>query len=285
MSRRRAIGVAIVFLALVVIIALAATYCTPSLRLAITPAPQVQRSAPAAARATDEGRAYVYAGLPRSQEPVTILKDTGYILGYSESHKDPLWVAYRLFRVDNPVAPERPTRFTVDDRTEAKVRPQDYTRTGYDRGHMAPNYGIATRYGEQAQVETFLMSNIVPQKPALNRYVWKELEMKVAKDYANRLEEVWVICGPVFDGDIEKLASGVEIPDAFYKIIVDEENGHIRVLAFTMPQGVDSGDKDRLAKFLSSVDEIERQTGLDFLYELPDEIEDALEASVPQEIW
>ena len=68
--------------------------------------------------------------------------------------------------------------FEVDPEAADCPTPDDYTRTGYDRGHMAPNYLIATRYGKVAQRETFLMSNIVPQTPELNRGPWRILEEK-----------------------------------------------------------------------------------------------------------
>ena len=229
-------------------------------------------------------RAYVYAGPPRSTHSVDVLKNRAYVVGYSERRRNPLWVAYRAFRTNATTIGSRPSRFSADRRTQANVRHDDYTRSGYDRGHMAPNYAIATRYGRGAQLETFLMSNICPQKPTLNRYVWKKLEMLVAKDYANRFEEVWIICGPIFDEHIEKLTSGVEIPDAFYKIIVDEKDGKVRALAFIMPQDVGSGEKV-LSKCLTSVNDVERQTKLDFLHELPDQVENEVEAHVPRALW
>ena len=52
--------------------------------------------------------------------------------------------------------------------------------SGYDRGHMAPNYAIDTVFGERAHKQTFLMSNIVPQRPELNQGPWKEIEQVVA---------------------------------------------------------------------------------------------------------
>ena len=234
---------------------------------------------------TASDRAFTYAGLPRSSLPLKILKNRGFIAGYSEARHNPLWVAYRVFKAESPTTHKRPSRFKGDDRTDVKVTHDDYTRSDYDRGHMAPNYAIATRYGRDAQLETFLMSNICPQKAALNQHVWKELEMLVAKEYANRLEEVWIVCGPIFDEQIEKLASGVEIPDAFYKIIVDEKDGKVRALAFVMPQEASSIEKDELATFLTSVDEIERRTKLDFLHELPDGTESALEAVAADVLW
>jgi endonuclease G len=192
-------------------------------------------------------------------------------------------LTYRVFHVDNLDSPERPSRFMVDDRTAARVSHNDYSGSGYDRGHMAPNYAIATRHGADGQLETFLMSNIISQKGNLNRRIWKDLELLVAKDYGQNLGEVWVTTGPIFDENFEKLESGVEIPDACYKIIVDEDGDTVRVIAFIMGQDV-SGNEP-LSRFLVSVDEIENATGLDFLSKLPDDIEDRLEREKAARLW
>lgn len=46
--------------------------------------------------------------------------------------------------------------------------------------------------------------------------------------------------GPIFDGTVETLASSVEIPDQSFKIIIDEENGQARALAFVMDEDTQS---------------------------------------------
>ena len=103
---------------------------------------------PSAARPHGAYQQYVYAGLPKATHELKLLQSRGHLVGYSEKHKDPVWVAYRLFKVESPPKLPRPTRFSVDNRTEAKVKSGDYTNTGFDRGHMAPNHGIATRHGK-----------------------------------------------------------------------------------------------------------------------------------------
>jgi endonuclease G len=230
---------------------------------------------------------YYYAGMPRTTaafpDQLTVLTNMGYVVGYSESKKDPVWVCYRLSHVGSLKAPPRPQQFTVDSRTVARVRPADYTGSGYDRGHLAPNYAIAICYGSAAQLETFLMSNILPQKPNLNRRIWERLEQVEIKEYAQRFKAVWVIVGPVFDAQPPRLRSGVAVPKACYKIIVQEENGQPRVLAFVMPQDVTGSEQ--LGLFLTTVRAIEDETGLDFLNELPRELQDKVESERASQIW
>jgi endonuclease G len=228
-----------------------------------------------------------YAGYPSQGfklfDRVELLENRGYTVGYGESRKDPLWAAYRLFDVPRLEAGSRPSRFKVDARTKAQVSHDDYVNSGYDRGHMAPNYGIATRYGREAQLETFLMSNVIPQTPSVNRNIWKDLEHRVAVQYGRYFAEVWVVTGPIFDGDSPQLASGVSIPSAYYKIIADENDGQLRTLAFVVE--AKCPPYTRIKTRLTSIDEIERRTGLDFLPALPDDQEQALESVAATRLW
>jgi endonuclease G len=230
---------------------------------------------------------YYYAGMPRttaaSPDQITVLTNTGYVVGYSEAKKDPVWVCYRLSQIGSLKAPPRPQQFTVDARTGARVSSADYTGSGYDRGHMAPNYAIAVCYGSAAQLETFRMSNIIPQKPNLNRRVWERLEQEEVKTYAQRFKAVWVINGPIFDATPPRLRSGVAVPKACFKIIIQEENGQPRMLAFVMPQ--DATGSEQLGLFLTTVRAIEQETGLDFLNEMPQELQDRVESERAPQLW
>lgn len=230
----------------------------------------------------------VYGGFPKQEGfkligRTTQLDNRGYVVGYSESKKNPLWSSYRVFDVPVLKSGKRPSGFKVDSRTKAEVRHGDYTHSGYDRGHMAPNYAIATRYGAEAQRETFKMSNIIPQTPMINRGMWKDLEMTVAKRYGLYFSEVWVITGPVFEGSIEKLDSGVPIPSHYYKIMADENGGELRVLAFLIES--DCPPYTRLKKRLVSVDEIEALTGLNFFPELPESVQLQIETEPAGRLW
>jgi endonuclease G, mitochondrial len=232
-------------------------------------------------------RTHVYGGSPVARGfayPVRVLTNQGYVAGYCDALENPAWVAYRMNDVGKlPEAGARPDAFETDFRTAARVTSAAYSNSGYDRGHLAPNYAIATRYGEAAQRETFLMSNIVPQRHALNAGVWKQMEMKIATSYPGRFGEVWVLAGPVFGARPAKLPNGTAVPEAFFMMVIDESDGRVRVQALMFPQETPAGAE--LGRFVVSVDEVERRTGFDFLHELPDGAEDALEAKRVEGVW
>ena len=235
-------------------------------------------------------KSIVYGGAPRATSGaaaasnVRVLTNRGYVVGYSETLASPLWAAYRmrdLARIPAPAA--RPEKFAVDRRTVARVAPDVYSGSGYDRGHLAPNYGIATHYGAVAQRETFLMSNITPQRHALNAGLWKELETKIATSYPARYGEVWVFVGPVFGANPKKLRGGVTVPEAFFMIIVDENEGKLRTLAVVVPQ--DAADTADPSRYLTTIEDIQQRTGLDFLSELDDVAERQVEQQRAGRVW
>jgi len=134
------------------------------------------------------------------------------------------------------------------------------------------------------------MTNVIPQTPALNQGLWRDLEGRIAGGggIAEKCKEVWVTVGPVFDKEVQTLKAGVEIPDACYMIVVDvdEANHEIRLLAIEVPNLADHRalGKDP-AKYLTSGDRIEQETGLDFLGDLEDALEERLEAQRAAVLW
>lgn len=229
----------------------------------------------------------LYAGLPQPDgfaHAVRRLANRGYTVGYSEVLENPVWVAYRVKDRDGAAVPSgRPDGFAVDLRTAARVTPEAYSGSGYDRGHLAPSLAIALHHGEAAQRETFLMSNIVPQRHALNAGPWKELERRIATSYPGRFGEIWVLVGPIFGASPERLPTGTVVPESFFMILLDESDGRLRALGVILPQVADATHD--LDQHLASIDEIERRTGFDFLPELDDATEAALEAKIPARVW
>ena len=215
------------------------------------------------------------------------LRNDAFMLGYSDLRGNPLWVTYKITPVKaNARRHSRPQRFSKDWRAINAVSHDDYLHSGYDRGHMAPNYAISRLYGKQAQLDTFLMSNITPQKPKLNQQLWQRLEEVEVKYFTALGKDIWVYTGPIFKGDTRRLKNSwrVEIPHAFYKIYaLIKNNGTVKMLAFIMPQNVKGNEP--LSHFLSTVDEVEQQTGLDFFADLEDTLENKLESNIHPKDW
>ncbi|MDX1348086.1 MAG: DNA/RNA non-specific endonuclease [Thiomicrorhabdus chilensis] len=232
-----------------------------------------------------------YMGLPQAVSAPAAnswshtLRNQAFMLGYSEKLANPLWVTYQVTakRFDSG---KRPSRFSADWRSPSYVSHEDYTRSGFDRGHMAPNYVIASRYGRSAQLDTFLMTNITPQKPNLNQKSWQRLEEVIANDFSEWYGDFWVVTGPVFATEPKTLKnSRVAIPDAFYKILIKPGSAEqpAKALAFVFPQTAKPNAS--LMQFVTTIDEVERQTGLDFFHQLEDDFENRLESSLTPQAW
>lgn len=229
-----------------------------------------------------------FAGMPRrvsspAPDDIKIINRGSFVIGWSPSLKHPVWCAYR---VPGEVKHEDGTRpsFTIDRLVPSSPKPGDYTRSGYDRGHMAPNHAIVSRFGDDERRKTFMMTNISPQTPALNRGVWRDVEHRIADLWASKYGEIWVLVGCVPSAYGEKISgSDIDIPDQYYQIIFAQQGLFVRALAVLVPQRVPWDAWPQ--RYLVSIDEIEEISGLDFNPELPEFIQDPLEAELPSRLW
>lgn len=230
-----------------------------------------------------------FAGEPErmggpAPDDIEVVDRGEFKIGWSPSLRHPVWVAYHVTDDARYPVGERP-KFSRDSQVTNCPDPGDYKRCGYDRGHMAPNYAIVTRYGEWSQKRTFLMSNISPQTAELNRGAWRELEHRIADFWTKKYGEIWVVVGCISD-DANRMTigeTGIDIPQKFYMTIVAQEGYDVRALTVILPQDVPYGAYP--ARYLASVDELEAMTGLNFMPDLPDFIRSPLEAQLPTRLW
>ncbi len=143
-----------------------------------------------------------------------------------------------------------------------------------DRGHQAP---LASFSGTENWAMTNYLSNITPQKSALNQGPWKNLEA-AARDLAETGVAVYVMTGPLFERDIGRLPANdaVRLPSGYWKILAVKTGEKIEAAGFIMDQDLPRNAK--VCDQLKTIDEIEQRSGLDFYHELPDPEETALEA-------
>ena len=225
---------------------------------------------------------HCYAGLPVVEDVVT-LANTGYGVGYSNIRRNPLWVGYMLFRSGSERVPPPLFTYASDERTSAEVRHEDYQRSGYARVQLAPAEAIACCYGVTAGGETYTMSNVCPMRVATFEGTWNQLQHYITDSVVTRLGETWIMTGPIFPEEPDQIFSGIQIPCAFYTIIIDELEGITpRALGFIIQQD----DTRPISECLATVDSIEALTGIDFFSDMDGEgTEEALEAAQPAALW
>jgi len=224
-------------------------------------------------------------GDPADRLGLKHLVNRGYSVGFDDALPSPRWSSYRVFPYKD-VHLERPSSFKSDARTASRVTTSEYVRSGYDRGHLAPNYAISVCYGEESQKETFLLSNIVPQLHALNAGLWKDMEQRIMKRYVERYGTVWVQVGPVFTATPEKKVGRIPVPSSFWMVISEyEESAHgIRAIAYLVPHEEKWRDAE-LTRYVVSIRRIEELTGLDFFPKLPKATQDRLESTAAPRAW
>lgn len=152
----------------------------------------------------------------------TALCFEGYAVTYSGISRTPLWSAEHLTekRVDDAGRMKRKNAFHAEPQLPPADRSElaDYARSGFDRGHMAPNGDMPT---EKAQYESFSLANIIPQNPKNNQILWEGIEV-ATRDLARKDGEVYVVTGPIFEGEnLERLNGRVLVPTSVYKAIYD----------------------------------------------------------------
>lgn len=196
-----------------------------------------------------------------------------YIVDFDAVRQLPFWVAYELSPEETRGEARRNSSFKQDPRLKNGPVHANYTHSGFDRGHMKP--AADSKSSQKRMDASFLMSNVAPQTPALNRGSWKQLEASV-RTWAEAYGAIHVVCGPG-GGSLGKLSQGhVDIPDTFWKAILRTSPDTV-CAAYLIPnlkEGIGPFFAHRLA-----VDSLESIIGLDLFPDLPDDLEQRIESS------
>lgn len=216
-----------------------------------------------------------------------LIDHKAYRVSYNKDFKVPNWVFYELTREEIKGTLQRSNNFQADPAIKSGEASQleDYRRSGWDRGHMAPSMDM--NWDASVLDESFLLSNMCPQGHDFNSGIWLDLEHEV-RFWAKRDSAVCVVCGPVLPKSKNDRyrtigANKVLVPDYFYKVVLAPfaKNGP-RAIAFVMPNKQSS---NTLGSFAVTIDSVEALTGIDFFPILPDDIEDAVESSINLPDW
>ncbi len=212
-----------------------------------------------------------------------LLVNNYFALSYNRDKAIPNWSAWRLSKAElGDLARPNPDPFRPDPRLPnnwERVTPSDYTGSGFDRGHLCPS---ADRSGsEEGMSDTFLMTNMTPQTPDLNRGPWVKLEAYL-RTLVTRGNDVYIFAGVY--GEKGKLKKKVSVPTNDWKIAVSiprgapisEINPQTRVIAVDMPnvKAIKNADWQL---YRVTVRQIEQRTGYNFFSNLPQLLQDEIE--------
>lgn len=225
-----------------------------------------------------------------------LMEKPTYSLSYNRDKGTPNWVSWHLdsswygslarvdsFRPDPAVDP-----------SWYRVQAFDYSNSGFDRGHMTPNADRDNQNRVPINQETFLMSNMVPQSPDNNQGPWANLEAYL-RTLGDANNELYIVAGPVGmggsgsnGGTTNTVANGhVIVPAATWKValVIPKDTGDdvsrvtcsTRTIAVLMPniQGIRGNDWHM---YLTTVDNIEQQTGYNLFSNLPPAVQACIEA-------
>lgn len=235
----------------------------------------------AAGYAVPDASALEMAKVPEGT-PEEIVRYKGFTVSFNPKTHEPNWVGWELLASEVAGTHPRNQNFTPDNDVEGCAMPQDYRYSGFDRGHMAPAGDM--KWDAEAMNESFLMTNICPQAGDLNRGAWNKLEEK-CRQRARRDSAVVVVCGPIFDKSGASMligATGVAVPQGFFKVVLSPYTNPPRAIGFIMPNGPVPGGMQKCAV---SVDSVESVTGIDFFSALPDNVEKEVESQCDFHRW
>lgn len=215
-----------------------------------------------------------------------LIKYNYFSISFSPKYRNPEWAAYTMTAemVKVSVA-ERNSAFRPDKEVPNCPSTSEYTNSGYDRGHMVAAEDM--NFDETAMYESFFMTNVSPQDPALNRGVWKSLEDK-ARKWATANKKIHIVVGPILpkrsSSTLTYIGSNGDIlvPKKYFKIILDDSEPSRKAIAFMF----DNVEGTRsLKEYACTIDAVEAATGLDFFPNLSAADEKLFEAGFDPAAW
>lgn len=210
-----------------------------------------------------------------------VITHVGYTASYNSDFLIPNWVAWELTKEEAHGTIGRSQQFVPDPMVKGKsASTYDYSRSGYDRGHMAPAADM--KWSQQAMDESFYLSNICPQDHEINAGQWEQLESR-CRGWAKFHGKVWICCGPIVSKHPRTIGeNNVVVPSGFFKVVCTERRGQYQAIGFIFPNGPCQGS---IWDYAMSVDEVEDLVGHDFFHNLPNDIENAIERSWNEKFW
>jgi endonuclease G len=233
--------------------------------------------------------------LPTLRNNESLIEHEVMFLVYSEEHEQAKWVLHKIstnilngkvsrtndYRKDPLIKTESSEEKDFFLKRKKSSSGYAYEGFGYDRGHLAPSADF--KWSQEALSESYFYSNTSPQRASFNRGKWADLEGMIRGYVFENKKDLYVYTGPVLKPGLKKIErsiNGVSIPEQFFKIVVNYEDK--KAIAYIIPQETSNYPVEY---FATTIDEVEKRTGIDFLADIDDKIETILETQKDIKHW
>jgi endonuclease G len=219
---------------------------------------------------------------PETNPKDEIISHTGYSFLYNEDHEQSSWVAYLLTTERTKAVVKRKDHFRTDPAVKTKTATNDdYLKTGYDKGHLAPCADMCWSF--VTMDESFFFSNMSPQAPSFNRGIWENLE-ELVRDWAIEYDTLYIVTGPVLRDGLPVIGkkNKVSVPEYYYKVVLNYTSGEIKGIGFIMPN---EKSNQPLQDFAVTIDSVQKFTGINFFHQLSEAQQECAEKTLCIPCW
>lgn len=249
----------------------------------------------------------VYADHYVTMDGVQILN---YALEWDNTKRHANWVAFTFDTTTSADNVKRTDAWSVDPKlpAEMQVQESDHKNDGFDRGHLCASEDRV--YLKEANKQTFYYSNISPQLKDFNGGFWRKLETRVQTWGRSTADGVYNKVYVTKGGTLNKLLKnfkgttvdggtpttdangftihGLACPEYYFMAVLGQKDDVFHAIAFLVPhkEGMtENPSSDELKEYVVSVDKLEEETGIDFFCNLPDVLENEVEAACNLNDW
>lgn len=249
----------------------------------------------------------VYADHYVTMDGVQILN---YALEWDNTKRHANWVAFTFDTTTSADNVKRTDAWSVDPKlpAEMQVQESDHKNDGFDKGHLCASEDRV--YLKEANDQTFYYSNISPQLNDFNGGFWRKLETRVQTWGRSTADGVYDKVYVTKGGTLNKLLKnfkgttvnggtpttdangftihGLACPEYYFMAVLSQKDDVFHAIAFLVPhkEGMtENPSSDELKEYVVSVDKLEEETGIDFFCNLPDVLENEVEAAYNLNDW
>lgn len=249
----------------------------------------------------------VYADHYVTMDGVQILN---YALEWDNTKRHANWVAFTFDTTTSADNVKRTDAWSVDPKlpAEMQVQESDHKNDGFNKGHLCASEDRV--YLKEANEQTFYYSNMSPQLNDFNGGFWGKLEARVQTWGRSTAEGVYDKVYVTKGGTLNKLLKnfkgttvnggtpttdangftihGLACPEYYFMAVLSQKDDVFHAIAFLVPhkEGMTRNpSSDELKEYVVSVDKLEEETGIDFFCNLPDVLENEVEAAYNLNDW